>query len=158
MKQVQLLFCEDHREPICLICSLSQEHRGHQVRPIEEAALEYKEQIQKQLEHLKALRKSGEEQRSQGDKKTAKLLKQTETQKQRLQHQLEQLYHHLQQQEKLFVASLEDLSQTIGQVREKYSTQVSRDIAHLDKLIGDLEAKQSQPEWQLMQGQDSDCS
>lgn len=41
-KQVQLLFCEDHREPICLICSLSQEHRGHRVRPIEEAALEYK--------------------------------------------------------------------------------------------------------------------
>lgn len=49
------------------------------------------------------------------------------------------------------MASLEDLSQTIGQVREKYSTQVSRDIAHLDKLIGDLEAKQSQPGWQLMQ-------
>lgn len=42
MKQFQLLFCEDHGEPICLICSLSQEHRGHQVRPIEEAALEYK--------------------------------------------------------------------------------------------------------------------
>lgn len=41
-KQVQLLFCEDHREPICLICSMSQEHRGHRVRPIEEAALEYK--------------------------------------------------------------------------------------------------------------------
>lgn len=42
MMQVQLLFCEDHREPICLICSLSQEHRGHRVRPIAEAALEYK--------------------------------------------------------------------------------------------------------------------
>lgn len=42
MKQVQLLFCEDHGEPICLICGLSQEHRGHRVRPIEEAALEYK--------------------------------------------------------------------------------------------------------------------
>lgn len=42
MKQVQLLFCEDHKEPICLICRLSQEHQGHQVRPIEEAALEYK--------------------------------------------------------------------------------------------------------------------
>uniref|UniRef100_A0A452R9X1 Pyrin n=1 Tax=Ursus americanus TaxID=9643 RepID=A0A452R9X1_URSAM len=74
MKQVQLLFCEDHREPICLICRLTQEHQGHWVRPIEEAALEYKEQIQKQLEHLKELRKSGEEQRSQGDKKTANFL------------------------------------------------------------------------------------
>lgn len=42
MKQVQLLFCEDHREPICLICRLTQEHQGHWVRPIEEAALEYK--------------------------------------------------------------------------------------------------------------------
>uniref|UniRef100_A0A8C0LPR6 Pyrin n=1 Tax=Canis lupus dingo TaxID=286419 RepID=A0A8C0LPR6_CANLU len=74
MKQVQLLFCEDDREPICLICSLSQEHRGHRVRPIEEAALEYKVKIQKQLEYVKELRKSGEEQRSQGDKKTAKFL------------------------------------------------------------------------------------
>ena len=42
MNQVQLLFCEDHGEPICLICRLSQEHQGHWVRPIEEAALEYK--------------------------------------------------------------------------------------------------------------------
>ncbi|XP_025733156.2 pyrin isoform X2 [Callorhinus ursinus] len=172
MKQVQLLFCEDHKEPICLICRLSQEHQGHWVRPIEEAALEYKswhqlkmeeakfrlqqvplfqEQIQKQLEHLKELRKCGEEQRSQGDKKTAKFLKQTETQKQRLRHQLEQLYHLLEQQEKLFVASIEDLNQTIGQVREKYSTQVSKDIALLDELIGELEAKQYQPEWELMQ-------
>ncbi|XP_045730749.1 pyrin isoform X2 [Mirounga angustirostris] len=119
MKQVQLLFCEDHKEPICLICRLSQEHQGHWVRPIEEAALEYK--------------------------------KQTETQKQRHRHQLEKLYHLLEQQEKLFVASIEDLNQTIGQVREKYSTQVSRDIALLDELIGELEAKQYQPEWELMQ-------
>lgn len=42
MKQGQALFCEDHGEPICLICRLSQEHQGHRVRPIEEAALEYK--------------------------------------------------------------------------------------------------------------------
>lgn len=34
----------------------------------------FQEQIQKQLEHLKELRKSGEEQRSQGDKKTANFL------------------------------------------------------------------------------------
>lgn len=34
----------------------------------------FQEQIQKQLEHLKALRKLGEDQKSQGEKKTAKLL------------------------------------------------------------------------------------
>nr|XP_058894858.1 pyrin [Kogia breviceps] len=150
MKQVQLLFCEDHGEPICLICGLSQEHQGHRVRPIEEAALEYKEQIQKQLEHLKELRKSEEEQRSQGDKKTANSLKQAETQKQRIQYQLEHLCQFLEQQEQLFVTCLEELGQTIGQVRETYGTRVTRDIALLDKLIGELEAKQCQPEWELM--------
>ncbi|KAK2500840.1 hypothetical protein MC885_002609 [Smutsia gigantea] len=151
MKQVQLLFCEDHGEPICLICRLSQEHRGHRVRPIEEAALEYKEQIQKQLEHLKELRRSGEEQRSQGDKKTANFLKQTETQRQRGWDQLEQLCWLLEQQEQHFVAWMEELGQTIGEVRETYGTRVSRNIAHLDELIGELEAKQCQPEWELMQ-------
>lgn len=49
------------------------------------------------------------------------------------------------------MASLEELDQTIGQVRESYSTRVSRDIALLDELIGELEAKQCQPEWELMQ-------
>ncbi|XP_019488407.1 PREDICTED: pyrin isoform X1 [Hipposideros armiger] len=151
MKQVQLLFCEDHREPICLICSLSQEHRGHRMRPIQEAALEYKEQIQKQLEHLKQLKKSGEEQRSQGDKNTANYLKQTEIQKQRVRYQLEQLCQFLEQQEQLFVAWLEEVGQTIGQVRETYVTRVSRDIALLDELIEDLEAKQCQSEWELLQ-------
>ncbi|ELK36415.1 Pyrin [Myotis davidii] len=191
-KQVQLLFCEDHREPICLICSLSQEHRGHRVRPIEEAALEYKEQIQKELEHLKALRSSGEEQRSEGDKNTANYLKQTEIQKQRVRCQMEQFCQFLEQQERLFVAWLEKLAQTIVQkqteiqkqrvrcqmeqfcqfleqqerlfvawleklaqtivqVRETYDTKVSRDIALLTELIEELETKQCQPEWELMQ-------
>ncbi|XP_069342324.1 pyrin isoform X1 [Eulemur rufifrons] len=150
-KQVQLLFCEDHREPICLICRLSQEHRGHQVRPIEEVALEYKEHIQKQLEHLKELRKHGEEQKSQGDQKTAYFLKQTEIQKLRARSQVEQLCKFLEQQEKVFVAWLEELGQTIGQVRETYGTRVSQDIALLDSLIGELEAKQCQSEWELLQ-------
>lgn len=76
--------------------------------------------------------------------------KQAETQKQRIQYQLEQLCQFLEQQEQLFGACLEELGQTIGQVRETYGTRVTGDIALLDKLIGELEAKQCQPEWELM--------
>ncbi|XP_052050235.1 pyrin isoform X2 [Apodemus sylvaticus] len=147
MKQVQLLFCEEHREPICLICRLSQEHEGHRVRPIEEAALEYKEQIRKQLERLKEMRGYVEEHRLLGDEKTEDFPKQTETQKQRDLCQLEKLYQFLEQQEQLFVTWLQELSQTISKVREAYYTRVSL----LDELIGELEAKQDQPEWKLMQ-------
>lgn len=49
------------------------------------------------------------------------------------------------------MAWLEELGQTIGQVRETYDTRVSRDIALLDKRIEELEAKQCQSEWELMQ-------
>ncbi|XP_063472987.1 pyrin isoform X2 [Symphalangus syndactylus] len=151
MKQVQLLFCDDDSEPVCLICSLSQEHQGHRVRPIEEAALEHKKQIRKQLEHLKKLRKSGEEQRSYGEEKAVSFLKQTEVLKQRVQRKLEQVYHLLEQQEHFFVASLEDVGQMVGQIRKAYDTRVSQDIALLDALIGELEAKQCQSEWELLQ-------
>nr|Q9JJ25.2 RecName: Full=Pyrin [Rattus norvegicus] len=147
MKQVQLLFCEDHREPICLICRLSQEHQGHRVRPIEEAALQYKEQIRKQLERLREMRGYVEEHKLPADKKAEDFLKQTETQKQRISCPLEKLFQFLEQQEQLFVTWLQELVQTIGKVRETYYTQVSL----LDKLIGELEAKQDQPEWELMQ-------
>ncbi|PNJ16786.1 MEFV isoform 1 [Pongo abelii] len=151
MKQVHLLFCEDHGEPICLICSLSQEHQGHWVRPIEEAALGHKKQIQKQLEHVKKLRKAGEEQRSYGEEKAVSFLKQTEALKQRVQRKLEQVYHFLEQQEHFFVASLEDVGQMVGQIRKAYDTRVSQDIALLDALIGELEAKECQSEWELLQ-------
>uniref|UniRef100_A0A2K6NCB1 Pyrin n=1 Tax=Rhinopithecus roxellana TaxID=61622 RepID=A0A2K6NCB1_RHIRO len=151
MKQVQLLFCEDHCEPICLICSLSQEHRGHRVRPIEEAALEHKKQIQKQLEHLKKMRKSGEEQRSYGEGKAVNFLEQTEALKQRMQRKLQQVYHFLEQQEHVFMASLENVGQMVGQIRKAYDTRISQDIALLDALIGELEAKQCQSEWELLQ-------
>ena len=77
--------------------------------------------------------------------------KQTEVQKQRVRYQLEKLHRFLEQQEQLFVAWLEELGQTIGKGRETYDTQVSRDIAFLNKLIEELEAKQCQPEWELLQ-------
>lgn len=77
--------------------------------------------------------------------------KKTEIQKQRIQCQLEQFYRFLEEQEQLFVAWMEELGQTIGQVRETHGTQVSKYTALLDELIGELETKQCQPEWELMQ-------
>uniref|UniRef100_A0ACB8EG40 Uncharacterized protein n=1 Tax=Sphaerodactylus townsendi TaxID=933632 RepID=A0ACB8EG40_9SAUR len=34
------LFCREDEAPLCLICSRSQEHKGHQVIPLEEASQE----------------------------------------------------------------------------------------------------------------------
>lgn len=68
-----------------------------------------------------------------------------------MQYQLEQLCQFLKQQEQVFLAWLEELSQTIGRVQKTYGTQMSQHIALLDERIGELEAKQGQSEWELMQ-------
>lgn len=77
--------------------------------------------------------------------------KQVVAQKQRVQRQLQELCQFLEQQEQLFVTWLEDLGDAISQAGETYGTRVSGDIASLDELIWDLEARQCQSMWMLMQ-------
>ncbi|XP_061475357.1 zinc finger protein RFP-like isoform X2 [Rhineura floridana] len=48
------LFCKDEQVPICVMCDRSKEHRGHNVVPKEEAAQEYKKQIESEQGKLTA--------------------------------------------------------------------------------------------------------
>ncbi|NXT33443.1 TRI27 protein, partial [Pelecanoides urinatrix] len=52
-REVLKLFCKEDQQPICLVCDKSQAHRFHTVIPVEEAAQEYKEEIQARLQALK---------------------------------------------------------------------------------------------------------
>nr|XP_006124861.2 E3 ubiquitin-protein ligase TRIM39-like [Pelodiscus sinensis] len=47
------LFCQEDQAPICVICRESREHRAHTAVPIEEAAQEYKEKLQRALGPLR---------------------------------------------------------------------------------------------------------
>ncbi|XP_048148984.1 E3 ubiquitin-protein ligase TRIM11-like isoform X5 [Corvus hawaiiensis] len=61
------LFCREERALLCLVCSRSRAHWLHRVVPAEEAAQEYKEQIQSCLQALKEEReKYLESQKSSG--------------------------------------------------------------------------------------------
>ncbi|XP_008318912.1 tripartite motif-containing protein 35-like [Cynoglossus semilaevis] len=46
------LFCLDHKEAVCLICRDSRRHTNHRFRPIDEAANEQREELQKFLKPL----------------------------------------------------------------------------------------------------------
>nr|XP_020851314.1 LOW QUALITY PROTEIN: pyrin [Phascolarctos cinereus] len=150
-KQLQLLFCKDHGKTICLNCSMSLEHKGHRILSIEEAAQSYKEQIQSRLEHLKKIRETAEEKKSQGNEMMATFLSKTETQKEQIMSRLTQLHQFLEEQEQLFLAWLEELSRTIFRSKEEYITKISQEISLLEELMGELEEKQKQPAWELLQ-------
>uniref|UniRef100_A0A3P9JSW3 B box-type domain-containing protein n=1 Tax=Oryzias latipes TaxID=8090 RepID=A0A3P9JSW3_ORYLA len=44
------LFCLDHKQPVCIICRDSKNHVGHSFIPIDEAAQEHREKLQKSLD------------------------------------------------------------------------------------------------------------
>ncbi|XP_066473549.1 zinc finger protein RFP-like isoform X2 [Tiliqua scincoides] len=46
------LFCRDDEVPICVVCDRSKEHREHQVVPVEEAAEEYKKQLEEEKQEI----------------------------------------------------------------------------------------------------------
>ncbi|XP_068962912.1 pyrin isoform X2 [Petaurus breviceps papuanus] len=131
-KQLQLLFCKDHGKTICLNCSMSLDHKGHRILSIEEAAQSYKEQLQSHLEHLKKVREIAEEKKSQGNETMAAFL-------------------FLAEQEQLFLAWLEELSRTIFRSKAEHITRASQEISLLEELMGELEEKQKQPAWELLQ-------
>ena len=46
------LFCLECQQPVCLVCRHSEKHSDHSFRPIDEAALDHKEEVQKLLKPL----------------------------------------------------------------------------------------------------------
>uniref|UniRef100_A0A667XAW6 RING-type domain-containing protein n=1 Tax=Myripristis murdjan TaxID=586833 RepID=A0A667XAW6_9TELE len=47
------LFCLDHQQPVCVVCRDSDKHTHHKFRPIDEAAKNHREELQKSLKQIK---------------------------------------------------------------------------------------------------------
>ncbi|XP_067417470.1 zinc finger protein RFP-like isoform X2 [Emydura macquarii macquarii] len=146
------LFCQEDQTPICVICRESRAHRAHTALPIEEAAQEYREQILSRLQRLREEREELQGLKSDWDKESERLLRQTEVERQLVVSEVEQLRQFLAEQERLLLARLGELDEEIGRRREENSTQLCEEISRLSALITELEGKCQQPAPELLQG------
>uniref|UniRef100_A0A8C3I6Y5 RING-type E3 ubiquitin transferase n=1 Tax=Chrysemys picta bellii TaxID=8478 RepID=A0A8C3I6Y5_CHRPI len=137
------LFCEEDQAPICVICRESQAHRSHTVVPIEEAAQEYKEKIQIQLQILKE-----EREKLMGLKLTKE---QVETERLKILSEFEQLRQFLEEQEQLLLARLEELDKEIEKRRDENIAKLSEEISRVNDMISELERKCQQPASEFLQ-------
>ncbi|KAK2511014.1 tripartite motif-containing protein 52 [Columba guinea] len=147
------LFCKDDRRSICVVCDRSRDHRPHAVVPVDEAAEEYKEKIQCRLDVLKKERQELLEFKVNDDKKTQELLvrghalqsRTIASERQKLLLEFEKLRQFLQEQERLLLAQLDKMESNVGRRQNDNITDLSREIALLNKLIAELEEKIQQP-------------
>ncbi|XP_044839266.1 zinc finger protein RFP-like [Mauremys mutica] len=150
-KEPLKLFCKEDEIPICLVCDRSKEHRAHTVIPAEEAAEEFKENIQA---HLKTLREEREKLlgfKVSGEKRSQEYLRNTQTERQKIVLEFQQLRQFLEEQEQLLLAQLEKLDKEIVKIQNENVSKVSEEIFHLSNLISEMEGKCQKPVTELLQ-------
>uniref|UniRef100_A0A674K2D8 RING-type E3 ubiquitin transferase n=1 Tax=Terrapene triunguis TaxID=2587831 RepID=A0A674K2D8_9SAUR len=135
------LFCEEDETPICVICRESRAHRAHTVVPIQEAAQEYKENIQA---HLKTLREERE--------KLWGFHKQIQTERQKIVSEFQQLRQFLEEQERLLLSQLEKLDEEIVRIQNENVSKLSEQISRLNELISEMEGKCQKPASEFLEG------
>ncbi|XP_065420237.1 E3 ubiquitin-protein ligase TRIM41-like [Chrysemys picta bellii] len=145
------LFCEVDQTPICVVCRESRSHKEHSVVPIEEAATDYKDQIQSHLESLKKEREEILSFKSSGEHKSQELLKQLKRERQKIVSEFQRLHQFLKRQERLLLAQLEELNQEIEKRRDEYVAKLSEELSSFSSLITEMEQKCQLPASEFLQ-------
>ncbi|XP_068779912.1 zinc finger protein RFP-like isoform X2 [Struthio camelus] len=144
------LFCKEDRRPVCPACARSQAHRSHAVVPVEEAAREYKEEIQARLQALKEEREKCLESRKSGERRSSYLEK-TKDEREKIVREFEHLHQFLKDQEHLLLTRLANLDRAITKVQEEATAKITEEMCHLDTLIWEMEGKFQQPASEFLQ-------
>ncbi|CAM5095592.1 unnamed protein product, partial [Natator depressus] len=90
--------------------------------------------------------------KSDWDKESERLLRQTEVERPLVVSKCEGLRQFLAEQERLLLARLGELDEAIGRRREENATHLGEEISRLSALITELEGKRQQPVLELLQG------
>ncbi|XP_044838489.1 zinc finger protein RFP-like [Mauremys mutica] len=145
------VFCQKDQTLICVVCHLSQDHKGHPAVLIEEAAEDYKKQIRSRLESLKKESEKILSFKLSGENKSHELLKQLQTEKQKIVAEFQQLRQFLEEQERLLLAKLEELKKEIEKRRDEYVAKLSEELSSFSFLISEMEQKCQQTAREFLQ-------
>ncbi|XP_077778426.1 zinc finger protein RFP-like [Podarcis muralis] len=145
------LFCKEDEAPICLVCDRAKEHKSHEAVPIEEASLEYKDQVSRCLDNVRKERKKILMFKSDAEKESQDLLKQMKAEKGKLVAEIRRLHQFLEEQEKLLLAQMEEVEKEIAKKREEHLARLSRELSAFDSAIREMEEKLQEPASELLQ-------
>ncbi|XP_044205734.1 E3 ubiquitin-protein ligase TRIM39-like [Thunnus albacares] len=129
------LFCLDHQQPVCVVCRDSKTHNNHRFRPIDEAAQDHKEELQKSLKPLKEKLKLFNKVKGNCDQTAEHIKVQPRDTARRIKEQFKKLHQFLQEEEEARIAALcEEEDQKNQMMKEKIKA-LSREIAALSDTI-----------------------
>ncbi|XP_033985965.1 nuclear factor 7, brain-like isoform X1 [Trematomus bernacchii] len=129
------LFCLDHQQPVCLICRDSKTHTNHRFRPIDEAAQDLREELQKSLQPFQEKLKLFEEVKVEFDQTAGHMKVQAQHTETQIKEQFKKLHQFLEEQEEARMAALREEEEQKRKMMEEKMEAVSREIAALSNTV-----------------------
>ncbi|GAB0201505.1 E3 ubiquitin-protein ligase TRIM39 [Grus americana] len=139
--QVLARFCRDDQAPVCLLCEISHAHRAHVLVPLDDAALEYKEKLQRCLEPLERKLEAVAGCRAREEKKPSELKRKVALRRERIAREFEELHQLLEEEERLLLRRLEEEEREILQRLQANLAQLGEQRRVLAALVAELEEK-----------------
>ncbi|XP_074710371.1 E3 ubiquitin-protein ligase TRIM39 isoform X2 [Strix uralensis] len=134
-------FCRDDQAPVCLLCEISHAHRAHALVPLDDAALEYKEKLQRCLEPLERKLEAVAGCRAREEKKPSELKRKVALRRERIAREFEELHQLLEEEERLLLRRLEEEEREILQRLQANLARLGEQRRLLAALVAELEEK-----------------
>ncbi|XP_061584334.1 E3 ubiquitin-protein ligase TRIM35-like [Cololabis saira] len=133
-KKLQL-FCLDHQEPVCLVCRDSRTHRDHQFIPIDEAAQELRQELQRDLTPLREKLTLFQQVREDCHHTAGYLQVQASDTENKIRQQFQKLHQFLEEEEKARVEALREEKEQKSQAMKEKVEALTQDMDILSNMI-----------------------
>ncbi|XP_062391296.1 E3 ubiquitin-protein ligase TRIM35-like [Sardina pilchardus] len=132
------LFCLEDKQPVCLVCRDSKKHTGHKFHPVDEAALDHKEELKVKLQPLQKKLKTFEKAKVTCDQTATHIKTQALHTERQIKAEFEKLHQFLRDEAARIAALREEEEQKSQMMKEKIE-KMSREISSLSCTIRAIE-------------------
>ncbi|XP_076118954.1 zinc-binding protein A33-like [Alosa pseudoharengus] len=133
------LFCLEDKQPVCLVCRDSREHKNHNFSPVVEVTRDYKEQLRTQLAKLKEKMKKHKETKLISDETAKHIKTQALNTEKQIKKEFKKLHQFLQDEEAARIATLSEEEEQKSQMMKEKIEKMYREISSLSITITDIE-------------------
>ncbi|XP_078501852.1 E3 ubiquitin-protein ligase TRIM39-like isoform X2 [Lissotriton helveticus] len=144
------LFCEVDQKLICVVCSMSRDHKQHRVLPIREAAQEYKEKFHSYTDTLKKKLEDMLELHRKEEKKLKQQEAKFKSQRERIAKAFEKLKQFLEKENSCYLNNLEQEERNNLLSIKETLTKLEEQQSDLRSMITEIESKWQQQDVELL--------
>ncbi|XP_048449774.1 E3 ubiquitin-protein ligase TRIM35-like, partial [Rhincodon typus] len=140
-KEKLKIFCKTDNQLICLVCQVSKNHQNHQLLPVEEAAEEFKGELQTSLKPVQDKKKEREAVKSDYEKTFSHLQDQGANAEKQIKAKFEKLHLFLREEERIMLEDLKLEKEKKSQEMKERIEKITEEISSLSVTVQDIEQK-----------------